>query len=650
VSTEFTRPPLLDAAESIGAADIWSETVGDPDVCVALLDGSVDTTHPSLAAADIRHVATPPFRLTAGDSWSLRHGTHIASVLFGQHGTAVAGIVPSCRGLVVPIFQDVQGRPATVSQLDLARAVLYALEQGALIINISGGQPDPSGRPEPVLADALRECERSGVLVVAATGNDGGDVLHVPAASANVLAVGATDAEGRLLPLSNWGAQYAAHGVLAPGENLAGARPGGGVAPGTGTSYAAAVVAGAAALLLSAERRRGLGPSPRAVGRAIGLGARPGGVGGEQTSAGRGTRARRGRLSINGARAFLSEGVGEVVDPVAAPGVHASGTDEVINAEFSLLEPEPDDLPVVAGTTPAELVPTTPAGPAGTCATCGDPASAMAGPQQPQLVYVIGQPGFDLVGETRRQSLSQHMGADHHPDNPAHVLDYFETNPWESEAVEWTLNLGATPVYALRPAGAFAREGYERLRQGVREHLDGSIERVSVAGMIVGQTQLMSGQVVPIVQPEMRCSYSWTTGALVEAVAGAAPDDSADQDVRAAYTARTDAVGNFLERAYEDFRNLGLTAAERALNFAATNALTTYRVFAAALRRDMQLDVVGVERSPICPPGSDCWDVNLTFFNPAHQLEQARRVYKFTVDVADVCPVMVGNVRNWAIR
>src|SRR6266566_2591319 len=57
-----------------------------------------------------------------------------------------------------------------------------------------------------------------------------------------------------------------------------------------------------------------------------------------------------------------------------------------------------------------------------------------------------------------------------------------------------------------------------------------------------------------------------------------------------------------------------------------------------------------VERSPICRLDSDCWDVKLTFFPPGKVFEQARKVYRFTVDVSDVCPVMIGKVRSWFVR
>jgi hypothetical protein len=85
------------------------------------------------------------------------------------------------------------------------------------------------------------------------------------------------------------------------------------------------------------------------------------------------------------------------------------------------------------------------------------------------------------------------------------------------------------------------------------------------------------------------------------------------------------------------------------MNYAATNAFQLGFVYADAIKAELKLDNIGVERSPICRPGSDCWDVKLMFFNPVKRLEQARRAYRFTVDVSDVVPVTVGNVRHWDV-
>jgi cyanobactin maturation PatA/PatG family protease len=144
--------------------------------------------------------------------------------------------------------------------------------------------------------------------------------------------------------------------------------------------------------------------------------------------------------------------------------------------------------------------------------------------------------------------------------------------------------------------------------------------------------------------------YSWTTTALSEAILGSPPPESPEEREREAYAQRAQAVNNFLERVYYELRNLGMTPQERAINFAATNAFNVEKVIEAAIREEMDLDIIEVERSPLCRPDSDCWDVKLTFFNPGKVFEQAKKVYRFTVDVSDVVPVTVGRVRSWFVR
>jgi cyanobactin maturation PatA/PatG family protease len=266
----------------------------------------------------------------------------------------------------------------------------------------------------------------------------------------------------------------------------------------------------------------------------------------------------------------------------------------------------------------------------------------------PSLVYALGTLGYNLVSEARRDSIMQHM--DGNPNDPKQLLAYLDNNPSDAAAIIWTLNLDATPVYAIRPQGAFAREGYERLRQFLLEQIEEGVERISVPGIITGQAQLMSGQVVPVIQPDLRGMYSWTTAALVEAVCGERPPESAKATDREAYAEKVEAVSNFLERVYHELRNLGLTAQERAINYAATNAMNVEKIFEAAIKDEMELDTIEIEPSSICRPGSDCWDVKLTFFNPGKVFEQARKVYSFTVDGSEVCPVMMGKVRSWSIR
>jgi len=109
-------------------------------------------------------------------------------------------------------------------------------------------------------------------------------------------------------------------------------------------------------------------------------------------------------------------------------------------------------------------------------------------------------------------------------------------------------------------------------------------------------------------------------------------------------------VRGFLQKVYHELRNLGLTAEERAINHAATNAYQIEQIFEPALKESMELDAIDVERSPICRPDSDCWDVKIHFFYPERQVQTVRKVFRFTVDVSDVVPVTVGPMRSWFVR
>ncbi|NEO95332.1 MAG: S8 family serine peptidase, partial [Moorea sp. SIO3G5] len=240
-----------------GIESLWLKTLGDPRICVAVLDGPVDKSHPCFNEAQLTQLQT----LIPGipnQGWASQHGTHVTSIIFGQQGSSVQGIAPNCRGLIVPIFSDGKGEKlVSSSQIDLARAITQAVEQGANVINISGGQLIGTPESDQLLANAVRLCQERNVLIVAAAGNDGCECLHLPAALKSVLAVGAMDSQGNPLDFSNWGETYQTQGILAPGENILGAKPDGGTALKSGTSFAAPIVSGIVALLLSIQLQRG---------------------------------------------------------------------------------------------------------------------------------------------------------------------------------------------------------------------------------------------------------------------------------------------------------------------------------------------------------------------------------------------------------
>ena len=601
---------------------LWEEFPGAADICVAVLDGPVDFAHPALAGLSLSVLPT----LSSADArqvGSIAHGTAVASIVFG--------IAPGCRGLLVPVLEDQPDAAHVVcSQLNLARGIIQAVEAGAHVLNVSAGELSPSGSAHPLLADAVQFAASRRVLVVAAAGNDGCDCLHVPGALPSVLAVGAMDANGRPLASSNWGGGYQTNGILAPGAAVRAAVSGGGFELRSGTSYACAIVSGVAALLLSAQLRRGGRVDPLEVGAIlIRVASR---CAEEDPKACRPFLA--GRLNVGEA---LRE-VGMMSSSVGQGDLRENGVQAADGSPAGEL-PAPATANIAASDCGCGCAP-------GACTCSTEEKGAVEPPGNTgvagQLVYALGTLGYDFGTEARRNSIREQMGVSASPYEPEQLLAFLDKNPWDAQAVHWTLSLDATPIYLVQPRGAFAGAGYERLREFLREQTEGRIERVSVPGAIIGHGRLASGQMLPAIWPDLRGMYSWNTTALMRAVGRQPPKDK-DKDGR-------DDLEGFLDRVYYGLRNLGLSSADRAINYAATNALNVAQVFESAAKERMQLDEILVERSPLCRPESDCWDVNLMFFDPERQMQRARRSYRFTVDVSDICPVMVGPVRSWPVR
>jgi len=648
---------------------IWAESTGSPSVCVAVLDSSIDLTHPCFDRDKIGELETLAPR--AVNSGALAHGTHVASVIFGKHDSPVRGIAPGCRGLIVPVFRFDEGELLSpCSQVDLARAISLAVQHGAHIINISGGQLDQSGDAHPLLANAVRLCAQNHILIVAAAGNDGCDCLHIPAAEPSVLVVGAMDSHGSPLEFSNWGERYRERGILAPGENILGAVPGGGTALRSGTSSSTPIISGIVALMLSIQVERGEKPDPHAACNAILSSA----IGCDQHSVPDCSRFLTGRLNVVGALTHIKKGGSmemselkqRLPDPTSNNEEEGQGPAEIgvalksVDGQHSAFGAQPAGLSPLqqagvaarvqsqASSVTTSLLPgqITPSGTDGGCGCGGGngKCSCNGGSSKPQLVYALGEIGYDFVSQARHDSLLQHSGVN--VDDPGALLAYLKKTPEHASAVIWTLNIDSTAVYAIQPAGAFAASGYDMLREFLEAQLTEGAERVSVPGYIWGKVPLACSVTVPIIVPEIRGMYSWTIGALVTALAGKA---TAKKEESATFQKKIAGIQNFFERVYYEIRNLGVAPQERALNYAATNAFQLEHIYRTAIDRGLELDSIEVEKSPICRPESDCWDVKLTFFNPVDRLGQARRVHRFTVDVSDVVPVTVGRVREWAV-
>lgn len=668
VSVEFET----NVGDIDGLAALWAETRGNPTVCIAVLDGPVDEAHPCFLGANLTRLPTLVAD-GAGTGRMSAHGTHVTSEIFGQPGGPVQGVAPGCRGLLAAIFPD--RPPHRLAQLDLARAIEQAVENGAHVINISAGEPSATGDADELLERAIRLCEKVGVLITAAAGNDGCNCLHVPAAVRSVLAVGAISSRtGHPLGISNWGRAYQSKGVLAPGENIRGAVPGGGTTLRTGTSFAAPIVAGVAALLLSIQHRQGKKPDASAVREAILASALPCSPpsGAEQS------RCLAGVLNIPGAYAIINaktRGAPKMTTPdldgdrpalelaaitlqpseptVSQKLVEAGQKLASLGQRFAEEASPRSEAPIqplatgqFAGLSTAEPAPSSVES-ASNCDCHGGRGS---------YVFVIGTVGYDFGTEARRDSFRQLMPANNNrPANPyatEQMVRYLGAHSAEASKVIWTLNLELTPIYALEPEMPFAPEIFEFLRSALngqiqKEDSPDYISRVSCSGVLSSRTtRLYSGQVVPIVVIQSRGLWSWNVKSLIDAVVSRF-DQKMHEHIRIS-------LQNYLSRVYYELRNLGQTAPDRALNFSATNAFQASEAMSRALHPKELVPSAGlytladisVARSPFCRMDSDCWDVKLTFFDPENE-RRARTAMRFTVDVSDELPVTLGPVRYW---
>ena len=134
-----------------GLDALWAKTLGSSAITVGVLDGPVDQAHACFAGAVLTHLSTLVQDEARAQSAMSNHGTHVASVIFGQPGSAVRGLAPRCSGLLAPVFTDDRRR---LSQLDLARAIEQAVQAGAQVINVSGGQLTDFGEAEDLLERA----------------------------------------------------------------------------------------------------------------------------------------------------------------------------------------------------------------------------------------------------------------------------------------------------------------------------------------------------------------------------------------------------------------------------------------------------------------------------------------------------------------
>lgn len=244
----------------IHAIDAWKLAEGSRKIVVAVIDTGIDANHPDIKP-NLWHD-----KITGVHGWDFvknepnpvddhSHGTHVAGILGAilnlKAGTS--GVAHEVSIMAVKYYSDKNTGAENLK--NSVRALNYAIDHGANIINYSGGGPEFSADEYA----ALKRARDAGILLVAAAGNERQNTdlpenFYYPCAYRleNIICVSATNIHNELLSSSNWG--HVRVDVAAPGENILSTVPGGKYSYMSGTSQATAFVTGLAVLILSEDK------------------------------------------------------------------------------------------------------------------------------------------------------------------------------------------------------------------------------------------------------------------------------------------------------------------------------------------------------------------------------------------------------------
>ena len=272
--------------KAIRAEEAWDVTSGSADIIIGVIDTGIDYLHEDLQgslwinaaedvnrngrfdAADLNGVdedgngyvddvigwdfTDAPAFADGGDFLDPDpdpmdengHGTAVSGIIAAatDNGVGVAGLAFGCRVMTLRAGTS----RGLLQEDDVAQAIVYAVENGAAVVNMSFGDTVVS----PLLRDVMRYAAERGVVLVASAGNSGDEQAHYPSGFDDVISVGATDTDDGLASFSSRGSWV---DLVAPGLDVLTTAPGNLYSNFSGTSASAPVVSALAGLVLSLQ-------------------------------------------------------------------------------------------------------------------------------------------------------------------------------------------------------------------------------------------------------------------------------------------------------------------------------------------------------------------------------------------------------------
>jgi len=224
--------------DKIQAPLAWNITTGSPDILVGVVDSGIDATHPDLLGHVVNGYNFREEKREVIDRDG--HGTAVASCIGANSndGQGMAGINWNVR------FINTKAGEASLYFFDVARAIIFAADNGARVINGSYGGGFAAFAEEI----AIEYAQSKNVVMVFSSGNDGSSAVRYPAGLPGVISVGASDINDRIVDFSSYGPNTS---LVAPGAGIWMAKTGGGYVSENGTSFSAPMVTGVVSLMLS---------------------------------------------------------------------------------------------------------------------------------------------------------------------------------------------------------------------------------------------------------------------------------------------------------------------------------------------------------------------------------------------------------------
>ncbi|MGE3608247.1 MAG: S8 family serine peptidase [Bacteriovoracaceae bacterium] len=149
------------------------------------------------------------------------HGTHIAGIIAAKNDNrGTVGVLPNALIMPIKVMKDSDSKSEVASSESFARGIIYAVENGAQVINMSLGWP--RSLETKYLREAVYYALNNGVMIVAAAGNNNSSEPLFPCAYEGVICVGATTLDGTVASFSNYGGHV---DTLAPGEGILSLNP-----------------------------------------------------------------------------------------------------------------------------------------------------------------------------------------------------------------------------------------------------------------------------------------------------------------------------------------------------------------------------------------------------------------------------------------